>query len=181
MNTPSLHLSNIFGNLDFAKMEAFGLNGIFIILFILAALVITRLLQRALESRLDKTNFDDRAAIGTYKFVQERVSNYTYQDAVCRVWTMVGVSYESDLDRVRAVLEHVCNQTPGFSDHHPPEVLLTDFGSSAVNYKVSIWVENPWDHGPVKSNLNEAIWKALKDAKIVIAFPQLDVHLDRAA
>lgn len=62
MNTPSLHLSNIFGNLDFAKMEAFGLNGIFIILFILAALVITRLLQRALESRLDKTNFDGRAA-----------------------------------------------------------------------------------------------------------------------
>jgi len=29
-----------------------------------------------------------------------------------------------------------------------------------------------------KSELNEAIWWAFKDAGITIAFPQLDVHFD---
>jgi small-conductance mechanosensitive channel len=61
-----------------------------------------------------------------------------------------------------------------------PEVLLTDFGSSTVNYKVSVWIENPWNAGPYKSDLNEAIWWSLKEAGIVIAFPQLDVHVDKA-
>jgi small-conductance mechanosensitive channel len=68
----------------------------------------------------------------------------------------------------------------GLSDQHAPEVLLTDFGNSTVNYKVSVWIENPWDSGPIKSDLNEAIWRDLNKAGIVIAFPQLDVHFDEA-
>jgi small-conductance mechanosensitive channel len=40
-------------------------------------------------------------------------------------------------------------------------------------------MEYPWDMGPRKSLSNEAIWKVLKEAGIVIAFPQLDLHLDK--
>jgi small-conductance mechanosensitive channel len=114
------------------------------------------------------------------QLIQNRVANYTYRDSVCRVWTLVGVSYSSDLNKVREVLESVCEKMRGKSDQHAPEVLLTDFGESSVNYKISVWIENPWDSGPYKSDLNEAIWWGLKDAGIVIAFPQLDVHLDKA-
>jgi small-conductance mechanosensitive channel len=114
------------------------------------------------------------------QLVQDRVANYTYKDSLCRVWTMVGVSYSSDLNKVREVLEGVCNKMVGLSDQHAPEVLLTDFGNSTVNYKISIWIERPWFSGLVKSELNEAIWRDLNKAGIVIAFPQLDVHFDEA-
>ena len=113
--------------------------------------------------------------------VREKVANFTFRDATCRVKTFVGVSYSSDLDKVREVLETICNTFADLSDQHAPEVLLTDFGTSSINYRISIWIEDPWARGRVKSDLNEAIWDAFKDAGIVMAFPQLDVHFDETA
>lgn len=113
--------------------------------------------------------------------VREKVANFTFRDATCRVKTFVGVSYSSDLDKVREVLETVCNTFADLSDQHAPQVLLTDFGNSSINYKISIWIEDPWTRGQVKSDLNEAIWDAFNDAGIVMAFPQLDVHFDETA
>ena len=111
--------------------------------------------------------------------VQDKIGNYTLRDSLSRVWTAVGVSYSSDLNKVRDVLEEVCRNFGGQSSKHPPVVLLTDFGSSSVNYQVFVWTENPWNRRVIKSQLNEAVWWGLKNAGIVIAFPQLDVHLDK--
>jgi small-conductance mechanosensitive channel len=110
--------------------------------------------------------------------IQDRIANYTFRDSICRVWTFVGVAYSSDLNKTREVLESVCNNLAGLSDRHAPVVLLNDFGASSVNYKVSVWIDDPWQSSHFKSDLNEAIWNGLNAANIVIAFPQLDVHLD---
>lgn len=110
--------------------------------------------------------------------IEQRVTNYTYRDSICRVETTVGVAYSSDLRMVRAVLEKVGANLEGISDEHEPEARLTDFGDSAVNFSVRIWIEDPWKSGLVKSKLNEAVWWGLKEAGIEIAFPQLDVHFD---
>lgn len=113
--------------------------------------------------------------------VREKVANFTFRDATCRVKTFVGVSYSSELDKVREVLETVCNTFADLSDQHAPQVLLTDFGTSSINYRISIWIEDPWTRGRVKSDLNEAIWRAFNDAGIVMALPQLDVHFVQSA
>jgi len=42
-----------------------------------------------------------------------------------------------------------------------------------------VWIEDPWISGRRRSELNEAIWWALKDT-VVIAYPQLDVHITPA-
>jgi small-conductance mechanosensitive channel len=110
--------------------------------------------------------------------IQNKIANYTLKDSICRVWTMVGVSYSSDLKKVRDVLKDACGNLEGLSYRHAPQILLAGFGDSTVNYKVSVWIEDPWISGQIKSNLNEAVWWALKDAGIEIAFPQLDVHFD---
>ena len=66
------------------------------------------------------------------------------------------------------------------SKRQEPQILLLCFGETTVNYKASVWIENPWNSGEIKSLLNEAIWWAFKEAEIEIAFPQLDVHFDEA-
>jgi potassium efflux system protein len=113
--------------------------------------------------------------------VQGKIGNYTLRDSVCRVWTEVGVSYSSDLKKVREVLEKVCNGFDGLSKQHAPVVLLNSFGDSSVNYRAYVWVEDPWNIRVVRSNLNETVWWALKDADIEIAYPQLDVHFDKSS
>jgi small-conductance mechanosensitive channel len=134
-----------------------------------------------LRATIVRTKAEDDQVIPNSQLVQEPVANYTLKDSICRVWTTVGVAYSSDLKKVRKTLERACDQLVGKSDQHAPEVLLTEFGSSAVNYKISIWIENPWDSGLIKSELNESIWWALQKAGIVIAYPQLDVHFDEAS
>jgi small-conductance mechanosensitive channel len=111
--------------------------------------------------------------------VQNDIGNYTLQDSLCRVWTTVGVSYSSDLQQVRQVLEETLNGIKGRSEKYPPNIYLNEFGNSAVIYRMSIIIDNPWDRRKIRSKVNEAIWRAFNDAGIVIAFPQLDVHLDK--
>ncbi|MFW6085176.1 MAG: mechanosensitive ion channel family protein [Gemmatimonadota bacterium] len=110
--------------------------------------------------------------------VQSTVKNYTLRDALHRIDAAVGVAYGSDMRRVREVLETMVEGIEWRSHQQEPVVLMKEFGSSAVNFQVSVFTENPWNLRRQRSDLNEAIWWTLKDAGITIAFPQLDLHLD---
>jgi small-conductance mechanosensitive channel len=125
-----------------------------------------------------KTKDSKNVLVPNSEFIQSWIANYKYENTLCQVWAVVGVAYSSDLKKVRQVFEQTCNKMDCLSDSRDPQILLLGFGESAVNYKVSVWIETPWISGQVKSDLNEAIWYALKEAGIEIAFPQLDVHFD---
>lgn len=67
---------------------------------------------------------------------------------------------------------------PHRAGQNEPVVLMKEFGSSSVDWIVSIWIDDPRQLRGFRSQLNEAIWKALREAGITIVFPQLDVHFD---
>lgn len=112
--------------------------------------------------------------------VQATVKNYTLRDALYRIDAEVGVTYGSDMAEVRRVLEETAQSVEWRTRDNDPVVLMREFGASSVNFVVSVFTENPWNLRQQRSALNEAIWWALKEAGITIAFPQLDVHLDGA-
>jgi len=56
-------------------------------------------------------------------------------------------------------------------------VLLLDFGDSAVIYETSAWMHDPFNYRIAASDLRETIWVAFKRAGVVIALPQMDVHV----
>ncbi len=96
-----------------------------------------------------------------------------------RVRTEVGVHYDSDMDQVAEVLEGAARQVPGQTGGRDPTALLLRFGDSAVQWEVSVWTHQPWTTNQTRSELNRAIWLALKQADIIIAYPQLDVNIQR--
>jgi potassium efflux system protein len=122
---------------------------------------------------------DEDLIIPNSVLVQSTVTNHTYHDNLMRLRVAVGVSYGSDLYQVRQVLEETAKTLSWRYPDKGPVVLLTEFGSSAVNFEVSVWIEDPWYSRRGRSDLREAIWWALKAADIAIAFPQLDLHLDK--
>jgi small-conductance mechanosensitive channel len=139
---------------------------------------IVRVKSIGFRATIARTKDERDLVIPNSQLVQNRVANYTYRDSVCRVETTIGVAYASDLKKVREVLESVFGQFDWTSSQHKPAVILSDFGASAVNFKIRVWIENPWDAGKRRALLNEAIWWGLKEAGIVMAYPQLDVHFD---
>ncbi|MGB5524317.1 MAG: hypothetical protein WBM96_17245 [Polyangiales bacterium] len=53
----------------------------------------------------------------------------------------------------------------------------TDFGDSSLNFQRRAYTRNIDDSYTVRSDLRFAIFKAFKDAGIVIPFPQRDLHI----
>ncbi len=128
------------------------------------------------RATIARTRDDERIIIPNSILVQSVVANYTLADSFYRVRATVGVSYGSDMRRVREVLAQAARTVAQRAMDKEPVVLLREFGDSSVVWEVSIWTGDPWRSPRMRSELNEAIWFALKDADITIAFPQLDVH-----
>jgi small-conductance mechanosensitive channel len=136
---------------------------------------VTKMAIRATHAR---TLDDEEIIVPNSAIVQSTVTNYTLRDSLYRLRCPVGVRYDSDMRVVRQTLEKVASEVPWRLKEKEPVVLLTEFGSSSVDFEVSVWIDDPWTARRMKSALFESIWWALEEAGVVIAFPQLDVHFD---
>ncbi|MDP2211926.1 MAG: mechanosensitive ion channel family protein [Candidatus Aquicultor sp.] len=98
-----------------------------------------------------------------------------------RVDVDVDIPYSSDINRaVKACLE-AATRLPGFVERPIPDVIVTEFGDSAVMLRVQIWVD--WkEHGyiQVQSEALKLVKAALDDAGIDIPFPVRTVYLHQS-
>lgn len=139
---------------------------------------VVKVFRMGIRATIVRTRDGDHMIVPNSVLVQSTVKNYTLKDSVFRIRAKVGVVYGSDMQVVMQTLEEAMRAIEWRLPGHEPIVLLTEFGDSSVNFDASVWVATPWESTKLLSRLNQAIWWALKDKGIVIAFPQLDVHLD---
>ena len=131
----------------------------------------------SIRATIVRTLDDEDIIVPNSTLVQSNVKNFTLEDNLYRVKVVVGVSYNSDMKLVREVLEKATGEVTWRDPAYPPRVLLLNFGDSAVVYETSAWMHDPFNYRIAASNLRETIWAAFKRAGIVIALPQLDVHV----
>lgn len=91
---------------------------------------------------------------------------------------VVGIAYDSDIKKAKEALMKVLVSDEKTLKDKEISVFVDSLGDSAINLGVRCWFNNE-DFFPGKSRLNEEIKYALDEAKIVIPFPQMDVHLER--
>jgi small-conductance mechanosensitive channel len=98
--------------------------------------------------------------------------------------TVVSVGYDSDVDLVlRLLSDAASNQTRVLKDPDPvPSVNLTNLGVDGLEFTVNFWVVDP-ENGQqnIRSLVNMAILKSLREHGIQIPYPQRVVHLQSAA
>lgn len=139
---------------------------------------VVRIRHMGIRATIGRTLNEEDLVIPNSYLTQTTVKNYTFRDRLFRLRALVGVVYGSDMALVRRVLEETAGAIEWRSRLKESVVLMTEFGDSSVNFEISVWMEDPWQLRRRRSELNEAIWWALKEAGITIAFPQLDVHFD---
>jgi len=111
------------------------------------------------------------------EFIQSRVINWSHGDPKIRIDIDVGVSYDSDLDAVLRCLKEVALENSEVMKKPQPEVHLVEFGDSAWNMRLRLWIKNPKRHHYVRSDINCAIVKKFRENNIEIPFPQHDLHV----
>ncbi|WP_114325767.1 mechanosensitive ion channel family protein [Candidatus Colwellia aromaticivorans] len=103
------------------------------------------------------------------------IVNYTVEGKI-RVDLTVGVSYDADIDKTKAVLMDVLVANDKVMQDPAPFVGVLEMGDSSVNFAVRPHCL-PKDYWDVFFSVNEAVKKALDKNSIAIPFPQRDVHL----
>lgn len=95
-----------------------------------------------------------------------------------RVDIEVGVAYNSDLAKVKAVLTDIATNEEARLENEDMNVFVSSLGDSSVNMGVRIWV-NSGDYWAAKWRMTEEIKLALDKNGIEIPFPQVDVNLKK--
>ena len=137
-----------------------------------------RIGRMGIRSTVARTLDDIEVILPNSLLVTSSVLNLTMSDRLTRIRINVGVVYGADPMKTRDTLTEVSETFSQRESSRPPVVLLTGFGSSSVDWEVSVWTAEPWHRDRVASALRLAIWDALKREGLVIAFPQVDVHFD---
>jgi len=110
------------------------------------------------------------------EFISSQVTNWSFKDKRLRRSIDVGVAYGSNIDRVRQTLLEIAEKTKNVFKTPPPDVLFKDFGDSALLFRLRVWTDID-NMLKVETAIRFDIDQLFKERGIVIAFPQLDVHL----
>ncbi len=110
--------------------------------------------------------------------VSNQVTNWTLSNRQVRLIIPVGVAYGSDVPLVIERLKASVKENSKVVQTRAPQVLFLGFGESSLDFELRVWIVDADDRLEVKSELHQEIDRSFREAGIVIAFPQQDVHLD---
>ena len=125
-----------------------------------------------------KTFDNMEVIIPNSEVVSNSFTNWTHSDAIVRTVLMVGVSYDAEPERAKDILEGVIANHPAIVGEPPPWVLLWEFADSSIRFRVQYSVDvSRYSLLITRSEVNFAIWQALKKAGIRIPYPQQDLYI----
>ena len=104
------------------------------------------------------------------------VKNWTHGNILGRVTVQVGVSYDSDAEKVRELLLAIAAEHPSVLKEPAPFVLFMAFGDSALNFELRCIIRDIQQRLSILSELNFAVLARFREAGIEIPFPQRVVH-----
>lgn len=139
---------------------------------------VVRVTRMGIRATVARTRDEEDVIVPNSVLVQNSVINYTLGDRNYRIRSEFGVHHDSDLDHVLLVLARTAADLPWRVSAFEPRVIMTGLRKSSIDFQVHVWIDDPWDSQRRTSDLNIAIWRAFRDQGIVVAFPQLDIHLD---
>jgi small-conductance mechanosensitive channel len=127
-----------------------------------------------------KTEDNALIAIPNTQIVSKEFRNWTLNGDIRRNQFEVGVAYGSDIQFVIETMLEIMNASNLVLKVIPPDVLFIDFASSAILLRARYWV-HVGSRSISASLLRRRMEEVFRERGIVIAFPQLDVHIDNAA
>jgi len=115
--------------------------------------------------------------IPNHLYLENSLYNWTQNGFNTRESVEVGVAYGSDVQLVKKLLIQAANSLPDVLEKKETIVQFTDFGDSALNFKVIFTLGDSFNANNPKSDIRFEIDRLFRENNIAIPFPQRDVHL----
>ncbi|ALB63954.1 Protein involved in stability of MscS mechanosensitive channel [Cronobacter condimenti 1330] len=108
------------------------------------------------------------------KIIAGNIINFS-REPVRRNELIIGVSYDADIDKVRALLTEIIQSDERILKDREMTVRMHELGASSVNFVIRIWSKSS-DLQVVYWDVLERVKKTLDANNIGIPYPQMDVH-----
>ena len=134
------------------------------------------------RSTLINTNDNIDIVVPNSEFVTTRLTNWTLGERILRVRIPFGVAYGSDKELVKqAAMEAAAEVSYTLTNMkgREPDVWLTEFGDSSLNFLMLVWVNRQGAKRPTRTR-SAYLWELetkLREYGIEIPFPQRDLNL----
>jgi len=112
--------------------------------------------------------------------LETNVINWTLSDNRFRTSVTVGVAYGSPTSEVASLIRKAVDEHAEILKDPEPIVTFDEFGDNTLNFQVYFRceVQSFMDLRIIRSDVRFRIDELFREAGVVIAFPQRDVHLD---
>ncbi len=122
--------------------------------------------------------FDETVVImPNSKIANSKIINYNLPKSKIKCKITIGVSYDSDIDKVKNVLLDIAKNTEDVAKDPAPSVYFSEFGEYDLKFLIITWVAGPNQQFDAKTRMNEAILKRFRQEGIQIPYPTKDVNL----
>jgi Small-conductance mechanosensitive channel len=111
------------------------------------------------------------------ELINASVGNWTHRNRLARVDVPVGVSYDSDPRRVIDLLKEIATEQEGVLLTPEPSVSFVGFGTTALDFQLSVFVPDILNSLGVKNGLRITILERFRKEGIVIPYQKHDINL----
>ena len=138
----------------------------------------------SLRHTVIKTLTNARITVPNSIMNKEIVENNNLVESIASYYLEVGVSYESDIDRARAIMAEIVGNHPLYVDvrEEPSEekvpVLMTAFESSGVTLRARVWTRTVEDNFNACSDIRIAILQRFRGEGIEIPYTKIKLVED---
>ena len=110
--------------------------------------------------------------IPNHKFLTSILFNWTENGVITKEFVAVGVSYDTDAEKVTKLLLEIAEGHKAILKKPIPQVIFNDFGDSALQFQLYFALNRSFVSNIVKSDLRYSILLKFKKENIEIPFPQ---------
>lgn len=136
---------------------------------------------RVIEIKLRTTRavtIDNKVlVIPNHLYLKNTLYNWTQNGTTTRENITIGVAYGSDVELVKRLLIKAANNHMLVLQNPPPIVLFENFGESSLKFKLIFTLNDSFQAVVPKSDIRFDIEKLFKENKVIIPFPQRDIHI----
>jgi small-conductance mechanosensitive channel len=113
------------------------------------------------------------------EIMKRDIVNYTIITAKIRVRVNVGIAYEADIRKAKAIILDVAHRMVWAATTPPPKVVVRNFGNSSVDLQLRVWINEARRRMDTISFVIDNVKEAFDQAGIEIPYPKRDIHITR--
>jgi CRP-like cAMP-binding protein len=138
--------------------------------------LVSEVTWRATKIRTKAGNF---VIVPNSTLARDTITNYSEPTLDTRIDIEIGASYDTPPNEVKAAIQDALRDEPIILRDRIPEVLLVDFGPSAIVYRVRVWTNDFSADERIGDRVRTHVYYAFRRLGIVIPYP-IQVQIEHA-